>query len=457
MAHRLTIHPCGKLLGTIRPPSDKSLTHRAYMFAAIANPGSYEPIPEVDGPGAVFGLEVPSTSTSIINYPLNGEDCESTLKCLQALGTKVNRISETQVQITPPDQWNTDPVELDCGNSGTTMRLMCGILAGIPGINATLTGDESLSRRPMGRITTPLTLMGAEISGETAPVTVRGHLLNSVQYESPVASAQIKSAIMLAALRANGKSTITEPNLSRDHTERMFKALGIKLDQNDNSISLEGGQSWSGFEFTVPGDISSAAFYIVAALLHPGSNVKFSHLGVNPSRTGILEILDQMGVSYQLEDPTEELGEPVANLRVESPSSLSPFKIEGALVPKLIDEIPVLAVLATQCTGTTIIRDAKELRVKETDRIEVVTRTLTAMGANVEATEDGMIIHGPTPLHGTTVDSAGDHRIGMSFAIAGSIARGKTTIENADSINTSYPQFCDHFEQLSGTKIEASQ
>jgi 3-phosphoshikimate 1-carboxyvinyltransferase len=457
MAKRLTILPSGKLTGTIRPPSDKSLTHRAYMFAALANPSDYEPIPQVDGPGAVFGIPVPSSGTSIVNHPLNGEDCESTLHCLAQLGATINRLSETQVQITPPSTWNTDSVTLDCGNSGTTMRLMCGILAGIPGINATLTGDESLSRRPMGRIKAPLSLMGAEISGETAPVTVRGQSLKAIDYQSPVASAQIKSAVLLAALRATGKTTITEPALSRDHTERMFTALGIEMSRTEDKITIEGGQSWNSFEFTVPGDISSAAFYIVAALLHKDSNVTFTHLGVNPSRTGILEVLDQMNICYQLLNQVDELGEPVADLQIQTPDELSPFTIEGALVPKLIDEIPVLAILASQCNGTSIIRDAKELRVKETDRIEVVTRFLKEMGANVEAKEDGMVIHGPTPLRGTKIDSSGDHRIGMSFAIAGSIAQGETIIENSDSINTSYPQFLDHFEKLTGISIEVSE
>ncbi|MFM9872560.1 MAG: 3-phosphoshikimate 1-carboxyvinyltransferase [Fimbriimonadaceae bacterium] len=457
MASRLKVKRCEQFVGTIRPPSDKSLTHRAYMFAALAKPGDYEPITHVDGPGAVFGLEVPASSTSIINHPLNGEDCESTLGCLATLGASIDRISETQVQITPPHEWVTDPVQLDCGNSGTTMRLMSGILAGISGVQATLVGDESLSKRPMGRVSQPLTLMGADITGDTAPVRINGRQLKGIGYETPVASAQIKSAILLAALKAIGTTTVFEPELSRDHTERMFTALGVKMNRKGSTVSIVGGQAWGGFEFTVPGDISSAAFFIVAALLHPLSDISFTHLGINPTRTGILGVLDQMEVEYIAFNASEELGEPVANLQVKTPQALKPFVIEGALVPKLIDEIPVLAVLATQCNGTSIIRDAKELRVKETDRIEVVTRYLSAMGANVEATVDGMIIHGPTPLRGALIDSSGDHRIGMCFAIAGSIASGETIIENADSINTSYPQFLDHFEHLSGSKVEVMQ
>lgn len=434
MPQKFVVRQTGKFCGKIRPPSDKSLTHRAYMFAAIASSG-----------------------ISTIKEPLSGEDCESTLRILEQLGANVNRISEREVQISAIQQWNTEALTLDCGNSGTTMRLMCGILAGVPGVNVTLVGDESLSRRPMGRITTPLQLMGGDITGDSAPIRLKGQNLKGIDYTSPVASAQIKSAILLGGINAKGKTSVTEPAHSRDHTERMFKSLGVDVTSEGTKVSLMGKQSWDAFNFTVPGDISSAAFFIVSALIHPDSQVEFEELGVNPSRTGILELLTQMferKSPVRLSDLNNQLGEPISSLTVNSPSHLPPFLIEGDAVPILIDEIPVLAVLATQCNGQTIIRDAQELRVKETDRIEVVTRYLKAMGANITATSDGMVINGPTPLHGTVVDSSGDHRIGMSFAIAGSVASGETIIENADSINTSYPRFLDHFEHLTGSKIE---
>ena len=434
MARRLIVRACNKFEGAIRPPSDKSLTHRAYMFAAMANSG-----------------------VSVVRDPLNGEDCESTLECLQTLGATVHRVSEKEVRVSAIEKWADYPVTLNCGNSGTTMRLMCGVIAGRTGVDATLIGDQSLSKRPMGRITKPLSMMGANISGDTAPVHILGSKLEGLHYDSPVASAQIKSAILLAGLGAEGKTSVVEPSLSRDHTERMFEALGVHLYRQGTTVYIEGVQSWGSFEFAVPGDISSAAFFIVAALAHRNSEVTFRDLGINPTRTGILDVVSQMGIAYTLTNEHEELGEPVANVTFHAPSELNPFVIEGDLVPRLIDEIPVLAVLATQCHGTSIIRDAGELRVKETDRIAVVTKHLADMGANIEATADGMIIHGPTPLHGATVDSSGDHRIGMSFAIAGSLATGETIIENADAINTSYPEFADHFHHLSGVALEVAE
>lgn len=460
MARRLIVKKTGAFRGTIRPPSDKSLTHRAYMFAALARREKDDLIPAVDGPGAVGGIQIPGSSTSIINQPLNGEDCESTLQCLATLGADVRRISSTQVHVTPPQKWVTEPVSLDCGNSGTTMRLLAGILAGIEGIDATLIGDESLSRRPMGRIITPLREMGADIEGETAPLRIRGKNLTAINYRSPIASAQIKSAVLLAGLRANGKTTLSEPAQSRDHTERMFTALGVNLETHQNSISISGGQQWNSFEFTVPGDISSAAFFIVAALLHAESDVTFKSLGINESRSGITDLLWQMFPDlggYTLNDMPTELGEPVADLTIQNLGNLPSFEISGSMVPALIDEIPVLAVMATQCQGTTVIRDANELRVKETDRIAVVTENLRRMGADITATEDGMVINGPTPLNGTTVDSAGDHRIGMSFAIAGTIASGETIIENSEAIQTSYPEFVRHLTELSGQAPEIAE
>jgi 3-phosphoshikimate 1-carboxyvinyltransferase len=409
------------------------MTHRAAMFAVLAK-----------------------TGPSIILNPLNGEDCESTLECLRQFGASVQHINSAEVQVSPPKTWANGTLTLDCGNSGTTMRLLAGILAGRPGLDVTLIGDTSLSRRPMGRIVKPLQSMGALIEGDTAPIRIHGCQLNPINYVSPVASAQVKSALLLAGLTATGLTSVTEPSLSRDHTERMLTALKVDLRSEGTTVSIQGGQSWDRFEFDVPGDISSAAFWIVAALIHPGSEVVLRRLGVNPTRIGILGLLDSVfhgSPPYQLSEENQALGEPVATLTIVSPDHLPSFEIGGELVPRLIDEIPVLAVLATQCEGRSVFRDAQELRVKETDRIEVVVRYLRAMGAKIEATEDGMIIEGPTPLIGTTIDSAGDHRIGMAFAIAGSIAAGETVIENAESIATSYPDFVAHFHQLTGQQI----
>lgn len=417
--------------GSIRPPSDKSLTHRALMFASMA-----------EGVHPQSGLP-----ESIIEWPLMGEDCECTRTILRTLG-KPSRVGDDgEIRIDSRQEFSGESVVLDCGNSGTTMRLMSGLLAGLPGVSASLVGDHSLSKRPMGRVVEPLRLMGAQIDGEVAPLSVVGTSLRGIDYKSPVASAQIKSAILIAGLSAEGKTTVHEPSKSRDHTERMFQALGVDLKVEGNSVSLNGGARWSPFSFSVPGDISSAAFFMVAAALREGSRVCLSGVGLNPSRTGILDVFEQVGVNVRVDPRGDQLGEPQGDIHV-CHAKLRPFEISGDLVPRLIDEIPVLAVLATQCEGRSVIRDAKELRVKETDRIVVVADALTRMGAKVEVFEDGMAVTGPTPLTGTVVDSAGDHRIGMSFAIAGSIADGVTTILNADSIKTSYPTFTEHYEFL---------
>lgn len=300
----------------------------------------------------------------------------------------------------------------------------------------------------MGRIVDPLRLMGADIPDASVPLHIKGCQLNGIDYQSPVASAQVKSCVLLAGLRANGRTSVTEPALSRDHTERMLTGLGVGLEREGLSVGLEPGQTWGSFEFAVPGDISSAAFWLVAASLIPGSDILLEEVGINPTRTGVIDVLGQAGVRVGILDERESLGEPVADLRVVAPGTLEAFEISSDLVPRLIDEIPVLAVMATQAEGTSVIRDAKELRVKETDRITTVADGLRAMGANVEVFEDGMSITGPTPLHGAEIDAEGDHRIGMSFAIAGSIAQGKTTVLNADSIRTSYPDFMKDYQTL---------
>ncbi len=418
---RLEISPAAGFEGEFRPPSDKSLTHRSYMFAALAR------------------------GESVVRNPLRGEDCESTLSCLGAMGLDYAREGD-EIRLRPLWEW-AEPMEpLDCGNSGTTMRLMSGLIASRP-MDVTMIGDASLSRRPMGRIAKPLRLMGAKVEGETPPLHVVGGELEGITYESPVASAQIKSCVLLAGLRARTRTTVIEPAPSRDHTERMLRAMGVKVDAakvvlgGGHAVSLEPTRQLEPFGFTVPGDISSAAFFAVAATILPNGRVTVRDLSVNPTRTGLLDVLAQCGVPYAIMNEREELGEPVADVEIRAPRELRPFKIEGPLVPRLVDEIPVLAVLATQCVGTTVIRDAAELRVKESDRIAVMADGLRRMGATIEAHKDGLTIVGPTPLTATHVDAAGDHRIAMAFAIAGLVARGTTLIDGAESIATSFPDF----------------
>ena len=428
MSAVLTFHRVKSFEGTVKPPADKSLTHRAYLFAAMATPGE--------------------TTESVILDPLRGEDCENTRKCLARMGKPSRAISQSEIRLDCRPRFAGQNLILDCGNSGTSMRLLAGLLASLPGVSGSLTGDESLSRRPMGRIATPLREMGADIASDNVPLQISGQKLKGIHYQSPVASAQIKSCVLIAGMNAQGPTAVTEPALSRDHTERMLTALGVEIVRDGLSVGMEPGQSWKPFTFRVPGDISSAAFLMVAGALLPGAGVELQRVGTNPSRTGVLDVLHRAGVTVQVQELEPELGEPVANIRIERTRELQAFDIAGSLVPRLIDEIPVLAVLATQAAGRTVIRDAKELRVKETDRIATVAEGLNKMGAKVEVFEDGMAITGPTPLTGAEIDSAGDHRIGMSFAVAGSIAEGETTILNADSIRTSYPDFVKDYETL---------
>jgi 3-phosphoshikimate 1-carboxyvinyltransferase len=408
----------------LRAPSDKSLTHRAYIFAALA--------------------QGPSEVTSA----LRGEDCENTLQIVRSLGAEV--LDQGGVVRIVPGPLRSPERDLDCGNSGTTMRLMAGVLASEPGLDATLVGDASLSRRPMWRIVEPLRLMGAEVEGDTAPLHVRGKRLRGIEYATPVASAQIKSCILLAGVRAEGETWVTEPAPSRDHTERMLESLGVEMMQRGTTtIGVTGGQTWDGFSFDVPADVSSAAFFMCAAAMVPGSRVVFADVGTNPTRTGVLEALSEAGAKIRVVPQEDRMGEPVSHVEIDHQEPLKAFEVSGDLVPRLIDEIPVLAVLATQCEGTTRIRDARELRVKESDRVEAVAKNLRAMGAQVETCEDGMDVTGPTPLRAATVDAEGDHRIGMAFAVAGLVAEGETTIVNAESIRTSYPGFQDDLEALS--------
>ncbi len=410
------------LVGALRVPGDKSLTHRALMLAAMAK-----------GP-------------SVILDPLLGEDCLCTMRCLAWLGVGFEQ-SEAKILVSPSGDWKQPAAVLDCGNSGTTMRLLAGCLAGRP-LDVTLDGDASLRKRPMGRVALPLRQMGAQLEGDTAPLRIKGAELTAIDYNSPVASAQVKSAILLAGLCAAGETSVTEPSLSRDHTERMLTALGVPLRSDGLRVTISRTDAWDGFQFSVPGDISSAAFFAVAAAMVPGSRIELQHVGLNPTRTGLLDVLQQAGADFSVAENESELNEPLGSITCAFRSALKPFLIEGNLVPRLIDEIPVLAVLATQCHGTTIIRDARELRVKESDRIALVTSGLRAMGASVEATEDGLIIEGPTTLTGAAIDAQLDHRIAMAFAVAGLIGVGTTVLSGTEAVQTSFPGFFQELDRL---------
>jgi 3-phosphoshikimate 1-carboxyvinyltransferase len=412
------------LHGRIQIPGDKSISHRALMLGALA-----------EGETIIQGL-------------LLGEDPRSTASCFRAMGAEISELNTQEVRVKGIGLGNLlEPIEvLDAGNSGTTLRLMLGILASHPDRFFAVTGDESLRSRPMSRVVKPLQEMGAQIwgrkGGALAPLAVQGQRLKPIHYQSPIASAQVKSCILLAGLMADGETTVTEPALSRDHSERMLRAFGaeVHVDSETNSATVIGGAKLKGQTVIVPGDISSAAFWLVAGAIVPGSDLTIENVGVNPTRTGILDVLEQMGADITLENSREVAGEPVADLRVKH-CQLKACEISGDVIPRLIDEIPVLAVAAAFAQGTTVIRDAEELRVKESDRITVMATQLNQMGARVSELPDGMEITGGYPLTGTEVDSHTDHRIAMSLAIAALNASGTTTIHRAEAAAISYPDF----------------
>lgn len=415
------------LRGRLRVPGDKSISHRAVIFGAIA-----------EGQTVIHGL-------------LRGQDVLATIQALRDLGVSIYEAADSLI-IEGRGFKGLKPAQkpLDMGNSGTSMRLLAGLLAA-QDFSVQLFGDDSLSRRPMDRITIPLSLMGAELSGqgekELPPLIVKGcQGLRPIHYQLPVASAQVKSAILLAALQTQGETVILEKELTRNHTEEMIEQFGGKLSVAGKQISIKGPQHLQGQTLHIPGDLSSAAFWLAAALIVPGSDLVLENVGINPTRTGLLEVIEKMGgqLSYQVVDKDMQ----AASLRV-SYSSLKGVEISGDLIPRLIDELPIIALLATQAQGTTYIRDAKELRVKETDRIQAVTDVLGQMGADIQATEDGMVIRGKTPLHGAAVNSCGDHRIGMMAAIAALLVEeGQVTLERAEAILTSYPDFFKDLERL---------
>ena len=430
-----------KLHAEFSVPGDKSMSHRAAILGGLSN------------------------GTCTIRNFLPSEDCLNTLNAMKALGASHEVLDELDgygpinLRIHGQSMKLSAPAApIDCGNSGTGMRLLAGLLAG-QSFTSELFGDASLSSRPMGRITVPLGQMGANIEtlGEKpgcAPLKIHAAKLSPITYDMPVASAQVKSAVLLAGMFAEGKTTVIQPAETRDHTERMLASFRVNTIHAGDSISLTGGQVPQACDFTVPGDISSAAFWLVAAAALPGSRLLIKDVGLNPTRTAILKVLSRMG-AHMIDIVHESEGEPIGNIEIHG-GPLKGTTILESEVPNLIDEIPVIAVAAALAQGKTIIRNARELRVKETDRITTVVDNLRAMGAEVQEFEDGMEIDGGHPLHGAEIDSFGDHRIAMAFAIAGLFAKGETIIRNTDCVNTSYPGFSHHLDAILRERSQAS-
>ena len=415
------------LRGTIRVPGDKSISHRSIIFGSLAT-----------GETKVYDI-------------LRGEDVLSTIQVFRDLGVSIQDDGDViRIQGVGFQGLQAPTAPLDMGNSGTSIRLISGVLAG-QDFSVTMVGDDSLSKRPMDRVAIPLRQMGVEIAGQgerdCPPLHEKGtHQLQPIHYRLPVASAQVKSALIFAAIQAEGESTIIEKEKTRDHTEDMIRQFGGEIQVDGKTIRIKGGQEFQGQTVIVPGDISSAAFWLVAGLILPESDIKIENVGINQTRTGILDVIQEMGGDLTIEDRDEKAVS--ASLTVKT-SSLKGIRIDGELIPRLIDELPIIALLATQANGQTVIADAEELRVKETDRIQVVADSLNAMGANVVPMEDGMVITGPTPLHGADLETFGDHRIGMMAAIAALlVSEGNVMLNRAEAINTSYPSFFEDLETL---------
>lgn len=407
------------LKGTLTVPGDKSISHRAVMFGSLAR------------------------GTTRISHFLEGADCLSTISCFRKMGIEIDRNKDEILVHGRGLHGLTAPTEiLDVGNSGTTTRLISGILAGQT-FTSELDGDDSIRTRPMKRIMTPLVSMGADITSRLdngcAPLIIHGRPLHAAHYDSPVASAQVKSCVLLAGMYADGITSVTEPFLSRNHTEIMLNYFGAEITSEGTTASIRPEPVLEGRDIQVPGDISSAAYFIAAGLLTPGSEILLKNVGINPTRAGIIKVCMDMGADITLLNESTE-GEPTADLLIRT-SSLKGTTIEGSIIPTLIDEIPMIAVMTAFAEGTTIIRDAQELKVKESDRIAVMVDNLRRMGADIEGTDDGMIIHGGRPLHGAVIDSHLDHRIAMSFAVAGTICDGTVEILNGECVNISYPEF----------------
>jgi len=428
----LTLKPATNLTGVITVPGDKSLSHRAVMFASLAK------------------------EKSRISDWLPAGDCWATVEAMRALGAQIDILSQDETGaelvihgvglqgLKSPDK------PINCRGSGTTMRLLAGIVAGLP-LDVTLTGHEGLCRRPMQRVARPLRLMGADVQTRDGrpPMRIRGGRLFGIDYEMPIASGQIKSAILLAGLFAEGETVVRQPGPARDHTERLLQAQGVSLASiGKGAIRLSPPQQpLRPLTLAIPGDFSSAAFPLIAALLVPNSHLKIESINVNSTRTGLLDVLQKMGAKITLSNPREAAGEPLADLEVQS-SALRGVEVQGDTVVRMIDEFPIFAVAATQAQERTIVRDAAELRVKETDRIKATVNELRKMGAHLIPHPDGFEVHGPTPLKGAVVDSDGDHRLAMALSVAGLIAKGKTTVKNAGVIGDSYPGFTTMLKEI---------
>ncbi|MCH8109360.1 MAG: 3-phosphoshikimate 1-carboxyvinyltransferase [Chloroflexi bacterium] len=421
--------------GTAVPPGDKSISHRAALLNSIARGNAH-----------------------VSNFCV-GDDRASMLRCLRGLGARIRKHSSCSV--TNSDECFeikgqglgglSEPAALlNAGNSGTAMRLISGLLAAQPFLSV-ISGDRSLRNRPMSRIVRPMTEMGASIMGRSndslAPLAIRGGNLHGIDYEMPVASAQLKSSILIAGLYAKGKTIVRQPAASRDHTERMMTAMGADVKIDGLNVTVRPSELTS-LDVRIPADVSGAAFWLVAGLCHPNARIRISGVGINPSRAGVLDVLKSMGARIKIENVREEAGEPSADLIAES-SQLEGIEIFGETIPKVIDELPVLALAACFAKGTTVIRDAQEMRVKESDRIHATVEGLTKLGAKIEERPDGMVIHGGASLNGAECDSFGDHRIAMTMAIAGLLAQGETVISGAESVAVSYPAFWDTLKELS--------
>ncbi|NOY39305.1 MAG: 3-phosphoshikimate 1-carboxyvinyltransferase [Nitrospirae bacterium] len=420
----------GPLRGEVIPPPDKSISHRALIFASIA------------------------MGKSIIRNLLRADDPLSTLNAMRSLGIEIRDSGET-VEVYGEGLYGLREPEdvIDCGNSGTTMRLLAGLLSGQPFFSV-LTGDSSLRQRPMKRIIEPLRMMGAGLyarAGDTlAPIAVRGGGLKGIHYKSPVASAQVKSAVLLAALYAEGETVVEEPRKSRDHTERMLPAIGADLRVEGLRITVSGGNDLAPFEITVPGDFSSAAFFMVAAAIVRDSEIIIKNVGINPTRRGLFDIMKRMGADIEITDERDVSGETVGNIVCRYTEKLAATEITPEEVPSMIDEFPVFCVLACRAEGTTIIRGAGELRVKESDRIAAIASELSKMGVDVTEYPDGLEIRGPVNLRGTTLEAHNDHRVAMALSVAALVAEGSTTLQGVSAVDISFPGFYDRIMELTG-------
>jgi 3-phosphoshikimate 1-carboxyvinyltransferase len=430
-----SVTPAKELAGTLAPPADKSVSHRAAILNSLA-------------PGEV-----------VIDNFSDGADCRSTLRCLRLLGVTAEKITPEEgstetpkLKLTSPGLENFHEPDdiLNAGNSGTTMRFIMGLLGSTPFVSV-VTGDRSLRSRPMGRIVQPLRLMGAQVMGRggdsLAPLTIKGGDLKGIEYTLPVASAQLKSALVLAGLFANGETVLHQPALSRDHTERMLEAMGAQIVEDGLVLVIKPVSRLKPLDVTVSGDISSAAFWLVAAAAHPNARLKLTNVGVNPTRAAVMDVLKDMGAQVKVENPRMEGGEPVADLYIES-SDLKGVEIAGDLIPILQDEIPVLALAACFAKGTTVIRDAQELRYKESDRLHATATELSRLGANIKELPDGLVIEGTGSLKGGTCRSYGDHRIAMTLGIAGLLAKEEVVITGAEVVDVTYPNFWEDLALL---------